>query len=84
MKYIVKLIEKNLLNSCANITGGGLIDNIVRVIPKKYCAKINLNKIKTLKIFKWLSSNGISDKEMLNTFNCGVGFCLIINKKHFI
>ena len=83
VKYILKLIEKNLLNSCANITGGGLIDNIVRVIPKKYCAKINLNKIKTLKIFKWLSSNGISDKEMLNTFNCGVGFCLIINKKHF-
>ena len=46
VKYILKLIEKNLLNSCANITGGGLIDNIVRVIPKKYCAKINLNKIK--------------------------------------
>jgi phosphoribosylformylglycinamidine cyclo-ligase len=47
------------------------------------CANIDLNKIKTLKIFKWLKKNNISDKEMLKTFNCGVGFCLIINKKNF-
>ena len=37
--------------------------------------------IKTSKIFKWLYKNGISDKEMLKTFNCGVGFCLIINPR---
>jgi phosphoribosylaminoimidazole (AIR) synthetase len=35
-----------------------------------------------LKIFKWLKKNDISDKEMLKTFNCGVGFCLIINPKN--
>ena len=46
------------------------------------CASINLNKIKTLKIFKWLKENNISDKEMLKTFNCGVGFCLIISSKN--
>ena len=45
-------------------------------------AEINLNKIKTKEIFKWLKKNGISDREMLKTFNCGVGFCLIIKEKN--
>jgi phosphoribosylaminoimidazole synthetase len=87
---VLKLIDKNLINGCANITGGGLADNIKRIIPNHFSAEINLEKIKTSKIFKWLHKNGISDKEMLKTFNCGVGFCLIINpkklnkiKKHF-
>ena len=79
---ILDLIQKDLLNGCANITGGGLADNIKRVIPENLCAEINLNKIKPLKIFKWLSSKGIKDIEMLKTFNCGVGFCLIINPKN--
>ena len=79
---ILKLINKNLINGCANITGGGLADNIKRVIPDRMVANIYLNQIKTLEIFKWLKKNGISEKEMLKTFNCGVGFCLIINSKN--
>tara|TARA_B100001093_G_scaffold496239_1_gene541621 strand:- start:81 stop:1109 length:1029 start_codon:yes stop_codon:yes gene_type:complete len=79
---ILKLISKNLIHTCANITGGGLSDNIKRVIPENLFAEINLNQIKTLKIFKWLKKNGISDKEMLKTFNCGVGFCLIVSPKN--
>jgi len=79
---ILNLIKKRLLNGCANITGGGLSDNIKRIIPDGLCADINLDKIKTLKIFNWLKQNNISDKEMLKTFNCGVGFCLIINSKN--
>ncbi len=82
VKEVLKLINKNLINSCANITGGGLADNIKRVIPKNLIAEINLDKIKTFEIFKWLKKNNISDKEMLKTFNCGVGFCLIINPKN--
>ena len=82
VKEVLKLIDKNLINGCANITGGGLADNIKRIIPENLVAEINLNKINTSKIFKWLKKNGISDKEMLNTFNCGVGFCLIINSKN--
>tara|TARA_B100000795_G_scaffold51950_1_gene34036 strand:+ start:478 stop:729 length:252 start_codon:yes stop_codon:yes gene_type:complete len=46
-------------------------------------ANIDLNKIKTKKIFRWLKLSNIEDKEMLKTFNCGVGFCLIINPKNF-
>ena len=82
VKEISNLINKKLINGCANITGGGLSDNIKRIIPEKYCAEINLSKIKPLKIFKWLKKNNIKDKEMLNTFNCGVGFSIIINPKN--
>ena len=83
VKEVLNLIDKKLLNGCANITGGGLADNIKRVIPDKLCAEINLDNIKILKIFKWLKRNNISDHEMLRTFNCGVGFCLIIEPKNF-
>ncbi len=82
VKEIINLINKNLINGCANITGGGLSDNIKRIIPDKLSAHINLNQIKTSQIFKWLKKNDISDKEMLKTFNCGVGFCLIVNAKN--
>ena len=82
VKEVLKLINKNLINGCANITGGGLADNIKRVIPDNLVAEINLDKIKTSKIFNWLKKNDISDGEMLKTFNCGVGFCLIISPKN--
>ena len=78
MKEVLKLINNDLINGCANITGGGLADNIKRVIPNGLVADIDLKKIKTKKIFKWLKNNNIEDKEMLKTFNCGVGFCLIV------
>ena len=84
VKEILNLIKNNLINGCANITGGGLGDNIKRVIPKGLTADINLDKIKTKKIFSWLKKNNIKDKEMLKTFNCGVGFCLIIEEKNLI
>ncbi len=81
VKEILNLIKFNLINSCANITGGGLEENIKRVMPKGLCANIFLNEIKVLKIFKWIKNQGIEDKEMLKTFNCGVGFCLIVHNK---
>ena len=82
VKEILSLIDSNMVNGCANITGGGLVDNIKRIIPKNLSAEINLNHIKTKAIFKWLKKNHISDEEMLKTFNCGVGFCIIINQKN--
>ena len=59
VKEILNINDKNLINGCANITGGGLEDNIKRVIPKNLCAEINLNNIKVLRIFKWLHKMGI-------------------------
>ena len=81
--HILELINRKYLNACANITGGGLEDNIKRIIPNKLCAEINLEKIKILNIFRWLKKEGINEKEMLKTFNCGVGFCLIIKPNQY-
>ena len=82
VKEVLNLIKNNLLNACVNITGGGLEDNIKRVIPKGLCAYINLDNIKTRSIFNWIKNQGVDNYEMIKTFNCGVGFCLIINNKN--
>ena len=82
-KELTKLIDSKLINGCAHITGGGIKDNLARVLPKGKCAKINLDKIKIGKVFSWLKKNKISENEMLKTFNCGVGFILIIKKHNF-
>ena len=82
VKELNKINNKKLINGCANITGGGLLNNLIRVIPDKLSLNIDLSKIKTKSIFKWLKKNNISDSELLKTFNCGIGFCLITNKKN--
>ena len=81
-KEILGLAKNNLLQSAAHITGGGLIDNLTRSIPEHLCLNLNLAKIRTKNIFRWLKSNNVSDQEMLKTFNCGVGFCLIVKKEN--
>ena len=53
-----------------------------RVVSNGHNININIEKIKVPKIFKWLKKNKIAENEMLKTFNCGVGFCLIIDKKN--
>ena len=82
VKEILKLFDKDLIHGCAHITGGGLPGNLVRIIPQNLCANIYLDKIKIKPIFKWIKSKGVSDFEMLKTFNCGVGFCFIVKKKN--
>jgi len=74
--------RKKLIHGCAHITGGGLFENLKRVIPDNMCLNINLAKIKIHPIFKWIKKNNIRDSEMIKTFNCGVGFCLIAKKSN--
>jgi phosphoribosylformylglycinamidine cyclo-ligase len=81
-KEILKLTKKNLIHSAAHITGGGLVGNLTRSIPDYLCLNLDLSKIETTNIFKWIKSNNVSDHEMLKTFNCGVGFCLIVKKQN--
>ena len=83
-KEVLKLTSKNLINAAAHITGGGLIENLIRSVPDKLDLNLDFSKIKIPKIFKWLKSKNVSDKEMINTFNCGVGFCLIVSKKNVL
>ncbi len=82
VKEILSLINKKLVNGCANITGGGIEENIKRILPSNLCASINLKKIKPNSIFKWIHTQGVEEKEMIKTFNCGVGFSIIINSKN--
>ena len=81
---ILRLSDRNLLNAAAHITGGGLIENLLRSVPENLTLNVDLSKIKTTKIFKWLKSKNISNKEMMQTFNCGVGFCVIAPKKNVL
>ena len=73
------LIKKK---SCS-VSHNAAVDNLKRILPNNLSAEINLSKVNPLKIFHWLKSQNISDGEMLRTFNCGVGFCLIITPYKF-
>ena len=79
---VLNLTKNNLISAAAHITGGGLIENLLRSVPEKLSVNIDLSKIKIPKIFKWLKKKNISDAEMLKTFNCGIGFCVIAPKKN--
>jgi phosphoribosylformylglycinamidine cyclo-ligase len=81
-REILKLTKNNLIHSAAHITGGGLVENLLRSIPENLSLNIDLSKIKITKIFKWIKTKNISDQEMMRTFNCGVGFCLVVPKKN--
>lgn len=69
------------LHGMAHITGGGIEGNLCRIIPEGLSAQIDLSKIKPLPIFSYIKRTGnIEDKEMLSTFNCGTGLCIVASK----
>ena len=79
---ILEIPSFKKIKAIANITGGGLTENIPRVLPKNKSALIDFKKIKLPKIFKHIQEKGnIDNKEILKVFNCGVGITLVINKK---
>ncbi len=81
-KAIKGLFDKKVIHGMAHITGGGIAGNLCRIIPDGLCAKIDLSSIKMLNIFKYIRNTGnISDEEMLRTFNCGVGFNIVVAQK---
>ena len=78
-KAIKELFGRDFIHGMAHITGGGIEGNLCRVIPDGLSARIDLSEIKVLDIFKYIRSSGnVSDEEMLRTFNCGVGFILVV------
>ena len=79
---IFELLRNKInINGAAHITGGGLTENLPRVIPDKYTAYIDENMLKISDLFKLIQEKAMLDKqEMLKTFNCGIGMVLIINK----
>lgn len=77
--HILPLLSKLPIHGMAHITGGGLMENIIRVIPKSLGIEIAQDSWPRPPVFGWLQQQGnIADKEMLRTFNCGIGYVLII------
>jgi phosphoribosylformylglycinamidine cyclo-ligase len=67
------------IRAMAHITGGGFIDNIPRVLPETLAADVDLGRITIPPVFKWLARvGGIDAREMLRTFNCGVGMVVVV------
>ncbi|NVK34289.1 MAG: phosphoribosylformylglycinamidine cyclo-ligase [Rhodobacteraceae bacterium] len=76
---LAALKETSGIKALAHITGGGLPENLPRVLPEGTSAKINLGSIQLPKIFSWLSeAGGVVESEMLRTFNCGVGMVVVV------
>lgn len=73
---VQKLNDKKLVKSCANITGGGILANLERSIPKGLGLKADYGKIKLTPLFKRLLEL-VGEKEAYSTFNMGVGFCVV-------
>lgn len=78
---ILKLCDKNIIKVCANVTGGGIADNLERVIPEGLCAEIHKGNIPDSPIFNKLLSL-VGDEEAYKTFNMGVGMCLITSPSY--
>ncbi|XP_053690579.1 trifunctional purine biosynthetic protein adenosine-3 [Sabethes cyaneus] len=79
VKPVLPVLRKGKVKALAHITGGGLIENIPRVLPSDLAVQIDANSFTILPVFGWLAANGnVSDLEMLRTFNCGIGMILVV------
>jgi len=79
VKSLLNLMQKVPVHALAHITGGGLLENIPRVLPDGLNAGIDTNSWSQPPIFKWLQQQGnVADKEMYRTFNCGVGMVVCV------
>jgi phosphoribosylformylglycinamidine cyclo-ligase len=68
------------VKALAHITGGGFVENIPRVLPGETAVSIDLARVPVLPVFKWLAATGgVSEQEMLRTFNCGIGMVAILD-----
>ena len=76
---ILKLIREVSVKGIAHITGGGLIENIPRVLPKRLGARLDSTAWPSQPVFDWLRDAGVAEPEMLRTFNCGVGMCVVVS-----
>ena len=82
VKSILSLNKSHPIHAISHITGGGLLENIPRVLPKNLAAKLNSNSWKTPEIFNWIQDQGkIDTNEMYRVLNCGVGMIVIVPKE---
>lgn len=81
---IKDLFKKDYVTGLAHITGGGICENLNRILPNNLSAKIDASKYQIPEIFKLLKKTAnIDEKEMLRTFNLGVGLTIVAKKEHY-
>lgn len=81
VKPVLAALDAAEIHGVSHITGGGFFENIPRSVPDGLCAKIEKAVLKTPPVFKMLASmGGISEREMFNTYNMGVGMTVIVSK----
>ncbi len=81
VKPVLEVLEKVKVNGMVHVTGGGFFENIPRVLADNQNAKININEIETLPVFKLIQKCGnIERDEMYSAFNMGVGFMLFVKE----
>ncbi len=79
VKALLRLIETCPVHALAHITGGGISENLPRVLPEGLGAEIDLSRWRLPPVFRWLQEQGgIATEEMLRTFNCGVGMIVCV------
>ncbi|MEQ1771195.1 MAG: AIR synthase-related protein, partial [Devosia sp.] len=80
VKPILSALKAGIgIKALAHITGGGFIDNLPRVLPDAITAHIDLDAVSVPKVFGWLARvGGMNEREMLRTFNCGIGMICAI------
>ncbi|MCX7350070.1 MAG: phosphoribosylformylglycinamidine cyclo-ligase [Alphaproteobacteria bacterium] len=83
VKPILKAMKQtDAIKALAHITGGGFMENIPRVLPKTTVAEIDLDQVPYTPVFDWLQSiGGVTEREMLRTFNCGIGMIVVTAAK---
>jgi len=79
VKPMLSLLEKIPVKGIAHITGGGLLENVPRVLPKTVMATLEKTAWQRPKLFDWLQAEGqVTDAEMHRVFNCGIGLVVIV------
>ena len=82
VKPMLALFDKVTVKGVSHITGGGFYENMPRSIPKGLGVKIKKEDVRVLPIFKLLQAKGgVSDRDMFNTFNMGVGMSVVVSKE---
>ena len=82
VRSLLDLFGRNLIKASAHITGGGLLDNLPRVLPDDVIAQIDGGSWRSPPLFRWLFEAGrIKPQEMLRVFNCGIGMVLVVNRR---
>jgi phosphoribosylformylglycinamidine cyclo-ligase len=79
VKPVLKLMQQQAVHGMAHITGGGLQENIIRVVPDGLGVALESSAWKLPAVFEWLQHEGkVERSEMWRTFNCGIGYVLIV------